>query len=383
MTENEKLTKVMFTEKQRRTIAAGVTIVCAVIIVAFLALVFKAVVGFCSTFSGVFMPLAVGALLAVLLRPYYDFLQKRLKMNAIVAVVIVFLSFIIPLTAFVAGFGMLLVEQIAGLSAKLPEWYAAAYEWVDHRILAQSGAAVDVETNAKISELSQENWERIAATAHQVVSETVRAGIGLFGWVIGLLGWFVVPVYLAFFLITPSYDIGRVEGLLPFLKPSTRKDAVYLCREFVDILVAFFRGQIVVALAQGVLFAVGFSIVGLDYGFVIGLMLGMLNVVPYLGNVIGLAVALPISYVQEGGGLLTLGLVLLIFVVVQVVEGAFLTPRIMGKRTGLHPIVIIIAMFFWGTALDGIAGMILAVPLTAFIVVFWRLAKTKYIKEIV
>ncbi|MFT5241616.1 MAG: putative PurR-regulated permease PerM [Candidatus Promineifilaceae bacterium] len=383
MAEHGKLTKVMFTEKQRRTIAAGVTIVCAVIIVAFLALVFKAVVGFCSTFSGVFMPLAVGALLAVLLRPYYDFLQRRLKMNAIVAVVIVFLSFLIPLAAFVAGFGMLLVDQMAGLSAKLPEWYAAAYAWVEFRLIEQSGTAVDAETNAKVSELIQANWERIAATAHQVVSETIRAGIGLFGWVIGLLGWFIVPVYLAFFLITPSFDVGRLEGLLPFLKPSTRKDAVYLCREFIDILVAFFRGQIVVAIAQGLLFAIGFSIVGLDYGFVIGLMLGVLNVVPYLGNVIGLAIALPISYVQEGGGLVMLGLVLLIFVVVQVIEGAFLTPRIMGKRTGLHPIVIIIAMFFWGTALDGIAGMILAVPLTAFIVVFWRLAKTKYIKEIV
>ena len=383
MSEHEKLTKVMFTEKQRRTIAAGVTIVCALIIVAFLALVFKAVVGFCSTFAGVFMPLAVGALLAVLLRPYYDFLQRRLKMNAIVAVVNVFLSFIIPLGAFAAGFGMLLVDQMAGLSAKLPEWYAAAYAWVEFRVIAHTGAAVDAETNAKVSELIQQNWERIAATAHQVVSETIRAGIGLFGWVIGLLGWFIVPVYLAFFLITPSFDVGRVEGLLPFLKPSTREDAVYLCREFIDILVAFFRGQIVVAIAQGLLFAVGFSIVGLDYGFVIGLMLGVLNVVPYLGNVIGLAIALPISYVQEGGGLVMLGLVLLIFVVVQVIEGAFLTPRIMGKRTGLHPIVIIIAMFFWGTALDGIAGMILAVPLTAFIVVFWRLAKTKYIKEIV
>ena len=383
MAEHGKLTKVMFTEKQRRTIAAGVTIVCAVIIVAFLALVFKAVVGFCSTFSGVFMPLAVGALLAVLLRPYYDFLQRRLKMNAIVAVVIVFLSFLIPLAAFVAGFGMLLVDQMAGLSAKLPEWYAAAYAWVEFRLIEQSGTAVDAETNAKVSELIQANWERIAAAAHKVLSETIRAGIGLFGWVIGLLGWFVVPVYLAFFLITPSFDVGRLEGLLPFLKPSTRKDAVYLCREFIDILVAFFRGQIVVAIAQGLLFAIGFSIVGLDYGFVIGLMLGVLNVVPYLGNVIGLAIALPISYVQEGGGLVMLGLVLLIFVVVQVIEGAFLTPRIMGKRTGLHPIVIIIAMFFWGTALDGIAGMILAVPLTAFIVVFWRLAKTKYIKEIV
>ena len=74
---------------------------------------------------------------------------------------------------------------------------------------------------------------------------------------------------------------------------------------------------------------------------------------------------------------------LVVFVVVHAVEGYVLTPKIMGGRTGLHPIVIIVAVFFWGTALGGIGGMILAIPLTAFLVVFWRLAREKYIRELV
>ena len=73
--------------------------------------------------------------------------------------------------------------------------------------------------------------------------------------------------------------------------------------------------------------------------------------------------------------------VLVVIAVVQTIEGYVLTPKIMGDRTGLHPMVIIIAMFFWGTAFGGILGMILAIPLTAFAVVFWRLAKEKYIQE--
>jgi predicted PurR-regulated permease PerM len=72
-----------------------------------------------------------------------------------------------------------------------------------------------------------------------------------------------------------------------------------------------------------------------------------------------------------------------IFIVVQLIEGYYLTPKVMGERTGLHPLAIVVALFFWGTAFDGIAGMILAIPLTAFLVVFWRLARAKYITEIV
>ena len=171
--------------------------------------------------------------------------------------------------------------------------------------------------------------------------------------------------------------------LLPFLKEETREDALYLGEEFVNILVAFFRGQLVVALLQGVLYAVGFSLVGLQYGFTLGILLGFLNIVPYLGSMIGLGLCLPLALFQSEGGWMLMLIVLGVFTLVQTIEGYLLTPRIMGQRTGLHPLVIMVAIFFWATAFGGITGMILAIPLTAFLVIFWRLAKTKYIKALV
>lgn len=146
---------------------------------------------------------------------------------------------------------------------------------------------------------------------------------------------------------------------------------------------AFFRGQIIIAFLQGLLFAIGFTAVGLKYGAVLGFALGFLNVIPYLGSMVGLSITLPLAYFQDGGGLVTLCCVIAVFLVVQSIEGYILTPKIMGDRTGLHPMAIIFAIFFWGTALGGILGMILAIPLTAFLVVFWRLAKENYISEIV
>ena len=114
--------------------------------------------------------------------------------------------------------------------------------------------------------------------------------------------------------------------------------------------------------------------------FYLGLFIGLLNIIPYFGTMIGLATVLPIAWFQpEGGGALLAGIALAIFVAVQMLEGYFLTPRIMGNKTGLHPLTIIIAIFFWGTALGGILGMILAIPLTAFFVVAWRLLREKYL----
>ena len=146
-------------------------------------------------------------------------------------------------------------------------------------------------------------------------------------------------------------------------------------------MVSFFRGQLIIALLQGVLYALGFSLIGLRFGFVLGLMLGFLNIVPYLGAIIGFSICLPLALFQADGGWGLLIMVLVVISVVQLVESYFLTPKIMGDRTGLHPLVIIVAIFFWGTALDGVTGMLLAIPLTAFLVVFWRLAREKYIRE--
>jgi len=114
------------------------------------------------------------------------------------------------------------------------------------------------------------------------------------------LGWAVLPVYFGFFLTRKPKKIDT-EYLLPFLKADTRADVAYLFEEFVSIIVAFFRGQLIIAFLQGLLFAVGFSLAGLQYGFVIGLLLGFLNIIPYLGSLVGLGMALPIAFFQEGG----------------------------------------------------------------------------------
>jgi predicted PurR-regulated permease PerM len=192
----------------------------------------------------------------------------------------------------------------------------------------------------------------------------------------------VAPIYFAFFLMADTSRIDHLERYIPLLKSETRKDLLYLFKEFLNIIVAFFRGQLVIAFLQGLLFAIGFTIVGLKYGFVIGLTLGFLNIVPYLGNIIGLGTALPLAFFQPGGGITRVLAVLVVFAVVQLIEGYLLTPKIMGDRTGLHPVVIILAIFFWGSALNGIMGMILAIPLTAFLVVFWRLVREKYMPEV-
>ena len=158
--------------------------------------------------------------------------------------------------------------------------------------------------------------------------------------------------------------------------------ALVLAAILIAVLVGFWgplRG-VRTALSFGHLVSTGHAF--LIFGFVLGLVLGFLNVIPYLGSIVGLTVALPLALFQDGGGWWMVGAVLGVFTVVQMIEAYLLTPKIMGDRTGLHPMAVIVAVFFWGTALDGIMGMILAIPLTAFLVVLWRLGKERYFTEL-
>jgi len=102
------------------------------------------------------------------------------------------------------------------------------------------------------------------------------------------------------------------------------------------------------------------------------------DIIPYLGSILGLSVALPLAYLQPDGGLHLVGICVAVFAAVQLLEGWVLTPRIMGRQTGLHPVAIIVAVFFWGQALGGVLGMMLAVPLTAFFVTAWRFVRHKH-----
>jgi predicted PurR-regulated permease PerM len=206
----------------------------------------------------------------------------------------------------------------------------------------------------------------------------------------GLLGFFakmtylaVIPIYLFYFLSSNRNLIDELEKEISFLSESVKEDVVFLIREFVSILVSFFRGQLLIGLLMGVGYAIGFSISGLKFGITLGLLFGLLNIVPYLGSIVGIVIALLVAYLQPGGiaesgewsVLLGCGVS---FVAIQVIESYYLTPKIMGQQTGLHPVVVMVSIFFWGTALGGILGMIFGIPLTAFIIVAWRLLCRKY-----
>jgi len=370
-------------ERQRSTVAAAITIVAAVVIVVAVGGLFWLIGAFFSRFSNVFLPLAVAGVAALVFQPYYEWLRDRLKLGRILALIALFLSAVIPLTVFFWFFGALLVDQVSGLISNLPEWSQAVAAWVKERAPRFVEAVQNHPYLQSVRSALSGQQGTIVDGLEAVGRGALSAGAGAVSAVGALMCWVVTPIYFAFFLWVDKRGAFDIERYLTFLKPETRKDVAYLANQFVEIIVAFFRGQLVIAFLQGVLYAIGFSLVGLKYGFIIGLVLGFLNIIPYLGSIIGLGTALPLAFFQSGGGLMKVVLVLVVFTVVQLIESYILTPKIMGDRTGLHPIVIILAIFFWGSALSGITGMILAIPLTAFLVVFWRLAREKYLKEIV
>lgn len=190
---------------------------------------------------------------------------------------------------------------------------------------------------------------------------------------VGLLaGLGFVPLFLFFALLSGHSLRGQVAELLSVFQKPTQHKALYFMDVFVEYVTTFFQGQLIIAGAMGTMFAMGFAIIGLQLGVLIGLVLGLLNIVPFLGTLIGLMVVLPMAYLQpDGGGIQLLVLAGLVFTTVQLVESFLLTPHIMANRSGLHPALVIISLFFWGTALSGIIGMVLAVPLTAFFVTIW------------
>ena len=320
-------------ERQRTAVAAALTIVATAVILCAIGAVAWLASAFVREFSAVFLPLAVAAVLALVFHPEYEWLSAR--MPKALALVVVFLSILVPFVAFGWFFGEKLVGQVADLIRYAPElWgkiaHAAQERWPSIRTFFQENAL-----GMRITE-AMKGQEGTLLSALQVVGKGALGGVwGFLKGIGALFAWAVTPVYFAFFLMADPRGSGKKVDLatvLPFLKEETRNDVVYLIQEFVDILVAFFRGQLIIAFFQGVLFAIGFSVVGLKYGLVLGLALGFLNIIPYLGSIVGLSIGLPLAMFQPGGGVKTVVAVLITFTVVQMIEGYVLTPRIMGEQ---------------------------------------------------
>jgi predicted PurR-regulated permease PerM len=206
-----------------------------------------------------------------------------------------------------------------------------------------------------------------------------KAGTQLQIFFTKVAGLAIVPVYLYYLLDMRRDFFADFRRESKFLPDSLCDDLTFLARQFTGILVSYFRGQFLIGLILGGVLAIGFTVAGLKFGLFLGLIIGLLNMIPYLGTMLGLGIVLPLAYFQQGGGAGTVLICAAIFTAATLLESLFLTPKIVGKTTRLHPMAVTFSVFFWGLALEGLLGMILAVPLTAFFVVFWRLLKTKYL----
>ena len=374
----------IFTDSQRRIVAAGATALAAILLLATAFLLFLLLRHFVGSFQKVLLPLAIAAILATLLRPAIDWCERRTRLSQTQGIILLFLFVLLSLTIVAVFVIPPALSQATEFLKQLPEIrdnlfaflqsnVPALWNWLRDQLGESPEAYLKdlVEQNSNLIKRNLDQLQRGFGSATAVVS-------GMFG---SIAAYSVIPIYL-FFILNRNRDANiwkDIEKQLNFLPKDRRDDLVFLARQFSEILIAFFRGQIIVVTLLGIFLAIGFGIASLKFGIVLGFFVGFLNIIPYLGTVIGLLTILPLAYLQPGGGSTLLFVCLGVFIVGQILQDYVFTPRVMGDRTGMSPMLIIFSIFFWGTALVGILGMILAIPLTAFFLVFWRLAREKYL----
>ena len=382
MPESESVEERLLTPGQRKIVGFSIGFFALGVSVSLLVGVIGLFLFLLAQFTGVLWPLAVAGIMAMIMRPVVELLELRLKLRRMSAVIVLYGTFVLVVAGALFLITPPLVEQVLDFVAFIPTFWTRAFHYVEIHYPDWVTLAHTQMQNETVKKIVDGMLNESKQLADHAIPTLKSAGVGVlnvFGFITHLA---VVPIYLFFFLLSSREPTKNLGQHLPFLKPSLREDVVFLVGEFISIIVSFFRGQLLIGLIMGALLAVGFSIVGLKFGLFIGLALGILNIVPYLGTILGLSVAIPLAFFQpDGGGTTLVGLVLGVFCLVQMTEGWFLTPKIMGDRTGLHPVAIMFSIFFWGTALNGILGMVLAIPLTAFFVTAWRLAKKKYFHQ--
>ncbi len=208
----------------------------------------------------------------------------------------------------------------------------------------------------------EEKTPELVSAVLAFLGRSIGGFLGVFGF---LLGFILVPLYLFFFLKDAARISQSWSNYLP-LKASNFKEEVVDClTEINGYLINFFRGQLLVSMIDGVLTAVALLVMGLDFAILIGLMVAVLALIPFIGILLCWLPAVIIALAQWPGELWAPLAVTAIFIAIQQIEGIFISPKIVGDSVGLHPMTVIVSMVAWSLLLGGLLGAILAVPLTA------------------
>lgn len=318
----------------------------------------------------VLTPFVASALLAYLGDPLADRLQK-LRMPRTLAVVTVFLITFIFLALLILLVGPLVGAQIGALFDALPDivrqveqvWLPSIFGWLN----------IDAGTDVGVGPFLAKYGEMFGNWSGKVLVSVSKSGGALAAAVFSL---FLIPIVTFYMLRDWDSIVAHLGALVP---ESQRKTVGELARESDEVLGAFLRGQILVMIALAIIYSLGLSLIGVKYAIAIGVVAGLVSFVPYLGFVFGIALA-GMTVVLEPNPFWHLVGVVATFAIGQLIEGSILTPKLVGDRIGLHPVIIIFAVAAGGQ-LFGFFGILLALPAAAVLSVVVRFAFHRYLKE--
>lgn len=321
-----------------------------------------------SRLYGVLLPFFVSFLLAYVLDPIVGFVQNKCRVRNRVLAVLLTLTMAVGIVA--GAIGLLrkpVVEQVNAAWAGFQS-YIADFDINNY---------VSAETQEKLLNW-QTQWDLETFLANPEVSSSIKELLPKIGnWVTGglsavseLMVLFIGFMYLIFLMI----DFPNIRAnYSKYIPRKIRPQAVTLMGDIDTNMNAYFRGQATVAACVGVLFALGFTLTGMPMGIAMGLIIGLLNMVPYM-QALGIPPCIVLCLIQSAQTgqpvWLTLLLMAIVFIVVQSIQDMFLTPKIMGNVTGLSPAAILLSLSIWG-ALMGVIGMIIALPLTTLIISYY------------
>lgn len=297
------------------------------------------------------LPIVLSLILYYLLNPVIDWMEKK-KIPRLYGIGIVFLIILGLLIWGVTTLIPLIQEQISQLIINWPNYWNDISNQVAGLIQSEEFSRLQ----AQFQEYNENLMNAISEQANVVLDSTF-SGIGSF---VGTITNIVVAIFtmpfILFYLLKDGKNIS--PNLLRFVPSKIRRKTYRVMTEMNLQISQYVRGQLLVAFFVGLMFWIGFAIVGLDYAVTLGILAGFLNIIPYLGSFLATIPALVVAIVTSPGMLLK---VLLVFMIEQFIEGRFVSPQILGSNLKIHPITIIFVLLTAGK-LFGVLGVLLGIP---------------------
>jgi predicted PurR-regulated permease PerM len=317
-------------------------------------------------------PFLVGIVLAYLMDPIVD----RLEVSGVgrtVGVLLVFLVFLSLLAGILLIALPVLIREIGSLIRNIPHFVVLLQETTGPFLSETFGVdPFNFNLDSLTAKLA-ENWKETGGIVGRVLSTVTASGMALLATVASIA---LTPV-VAFYLLR-DWD-GIMQSLQEMIPRNMVEASVNLVNECDEVLSAFLRGQMLIMILLGCIYAFGLTLVGLDLSFLIGMLAGLASIVPYLGFFVGI-VAAAIAAAFQFQDMIHLVYVAIVFGIGQMLEGTVLTPWLVGDRIGLHPVAVIFAVLAGGQ-LFGFIGILLALPVAAVVMVFVRHLRSSYMRS--